>query len=129
MVKTRRSAEKEHFWRNTLQEQADSGLSVRAFCIRENLSEASFYAWRREIQERDGEKENPADDLASLIPVTVIDAHQKGAAGVEAEMIEVVTPSGYTLRVGRRTEPETLASLLRVISDVVPHHDNGVASC
>ena len=32
---------------------AASGLSIRGFCRREKLSEASFYGWRRTISERD----------------------------------------------------------------------------
>ena len=38
---------KERQWRGILQRQAASGLSIRQFCNAEDLSEASFYAWRR----------------------------------------------------------------------------------
>lgn len=45
--------EKEQFCRLVLEEHASSGLSVRAFCKRESLSEPSFYSWRRKIHHRD----------------------------------------------------------------------------
>jgi hypothetical protein len=47
-------------WRGLLTAQRKSGLSVRAFCAREHVTEPSFYAWRREIGVRDGEKMRPA---------------------------------------------------------------------
>ncbi len=46
-------SEKEQFWRLVLEEQTSSGLSIRAFCKQEGLSEPSFYSWRRTISERD----------------------------------------------------------------------------
>jgi hypothetical protein len=41
------------FWRVVLRKQRRSGLTARAFCRQEQLSEASYYAWRREIARRD----------------------------------------------------------------------------
>ena len=49
----RRSAEKEAFWRLVFEEHRASGQSVRAFCKQESISEASFYAWRKELERRD----------------------------------------------------------------------------
>ncbi|MCO6439039.1 MAG: hypothetical protein J5J06_18255 [Phycisphaerae bacterium] len=39
-------------WREILQRQSSSGLSVAAFCRRSRISQASFYTWRRRL--RDG---------------------------------------------------------------------------
>ena len=55
-----RDAAKERFWRDALRRFAASGLSVRTFCRRETLCEASFYAWRRTIAERDRLASPPA---------------------------------------------------------------------
>lgn len=102
MATSRRSLEKEAFWRLVLSEQQQSGLSIRAFCAEEGLSEPSFYAWRREIRKRDaggnasienhGSNENrsavrkrktrnskvadskSSNQLATLIPVDVIES-------------------------------------------------------
>jgi len=49
-----RDTDKEAFWRKTMQEQADCGQNIRAFCRARGLTEPSFYAWRRAIAERDG---------------------------------------------------------------------------
>jgi transposase-like protein len=53
MANNERDVTKERFWREALERFAAGGLSVRAFCRREGFSEASFYAWRRTIAERD----------------------------------------------------------------------------
>lgn len=51
-----RDAEKERFWREIIRRQLRSGQSIRGFCRDEALSEPSFYAWRRELKQRDGKR-------------------------------------------------------------------------
>jgi transposase-like protein len=51
----RRDGAKEAYWREQVERQVRSGLSVRAFCRERDLAENSFYAWRRELAVRDGE--------------------------------------------------------------------------
>jgi len=46
---------KETFWRETLEAWRQSGLDIRAFCLRHRLAEHNFYAWRRELARRDQE--------------------------------------------------------------------------
>jgi len=51
-----RDPEKERAWRQAIKRQAKSGMTIRAFCRSEGLSEPSFHAWRRELNRRDAEK-------------------------------------------------------------------------
>jgi transposase-like protein len=53
MAKRRRGGEREAFWQAAVRRHQSSGQSVRAFCLAEHLSEASFYAWRRTLRERE----------------------------------------------------------------------------
>lgn len=53
MANFRRDGAKERAWRERVGRFASSGLSVRAFCRREAITEASFYAWRRTLAKRD----------------------------------------------------------------------------
>ena len=46
---------KERLWRDTLQRQEASGLSVSEFRARHSLAETAFYSWRAEIQRRNRE--------------------------------------------------------------------------
>jgi transposase-like protein len=54
MAKRERDVEKAQYWRLVLEEFGASGLNVREFCRKEGLREPSFYAWRRELHQRDG---------------------------------------------------------------------------
>src|SRR5262249_37947207 len=48
-----RDPRKEQHWRRWVQRWKNSGLTVRDFCARHQLVQPSFYAWRRELQQRD----------------------------------------------------------------------------
>lgn len=51
----RRDLAKELFWRQMVHKWLCSGLTIRDFCRKNDLTEGSFYAWRRTIAERDQE--------------------------------------------------------------------------
>lgn len=54
MANNQRDPAKEAYWREVIERQASSGLSMRAFCRREGVAETSLHAWRRTIARRDG---------------------------------------------------------------------------
>ena len=49
----KREGSKAEQWREVIGRQAESGLSVRAFCRQAGVREPSFYAWRRRLAERE----------------------------------------------------------------------------
>lgn len=51
--RTARSAEKEQYWREVVDGWRRSGGSVRQWCLGRQVSEPSFYSWRRVLAERD----------------------------------------------------------------------------
>ena len=131
MAKGARSIERERFWRQVMKKFATSGLSVRAFCRAESLSEASFYGWRRELRLRDAEtkhpiakrtnqsqrraKETPPPSMSpALVEVVALPA-------VTAPLIEIETPAGYTIRLHGAADPQRLAAVLGCLP--------GAASC
>jgi transposase-like protein len=72
-----RDASKEQQWRRRIQQWRRSGLSVRAFCDRHGLTQASFYLWRRELQHRDGA-------AVSFVPVEVAASEtSRSESGIE----------------------------------------------
>lgn len=124
MADSKRSAEQESFWRLVLEEHQGSGLSVRVFCKREGISEPSFYAWRRAIQQRDGEAAVAGEgEQPALIPVDVVevvgDSLSRGDSAPRFAL-EVVTPRGFTLRFPAEIEPRQLGALLAAIAGC-PH--------
>jgi putative transposase len=50
MEKIGRERRSESAWREIVSRQAESGLSVQAFCGREGIKAASLYGWRSRLQ-------------------------------------------------------------------------------
>ena len=57
MEKIGRQRRNEGAWREIVERQAQSGLTVAAFCEREGLRSASLCGWRSRL--RNGSKDNP----------------------------------------------------------------------
>lgn len=133
MARSKRSSDREAFWRLLVEEQRGCGLTIRTFCQQKGISEPSFYAWRRELQQRDNEKAK-ADDNCRLIPVDVVDATRDNGGRHAADQngqeqtrpLEIVMPGGFTLRFDPQTPPETVGRLLTVIARCP---GEGAASC
>jgi transposase-like protein len=108
---------KEQFWRRTLADWQASGLSVRQYCHRHDLSEPSFYCWRRQLKLRDAtgdQRRSPRsgtpDAQPLFLPIVVSDA--AAAAG-----LEVVLANARLIRVRPGFDRDTLAQLLRVLEE------------
>jgi hypothetical protein len=101
----RRDAEKETFWRTTIQEAEASGLTIRAFCRERGLKDNLFYAWRRTLKQREeGNSGNPGF-------VELIDkGTDYGGTGIELRIDDRVS-----IRIGRGFDEETLKSALAVM--------------
>jgi hypothetical protein len=92
-----------------------SGQSVRVFCAEHDLQEASFYSWRRIIEQRDRQALPHAATLSSsepdapaFVPVQVVAADMPST-------LEVVLGSGRVVRVPVGFDAATLTSLLAVL--------------
>lgn len=102
MARHQQDPAKEAYWRKVLNRFAASGLSVREFCRREQLSEPSFYAWRRTIGER--------DDAYRFRPAFVRAVVSKEAAHGSSITIELAT--GCVLRFSGAHATEQVADLI-----------------
>ena len=104
------SEEKRSYWRGVLRRQRESGLSVRQFCADEDLSDASFYRWKRKIAAGDrraadasqtGRLPNvpqatPDRQSRTAVAAVFIPVRVQAAAG---SLLEVVHPRGHVVRV------------------------------
>ena len=96
---------REAHWQRVLARWEGSGLSARAFCRAEGVSEPSFYGWRRKLDQADHKK--PA-----FLPVHVVTEEAKQPATRD---IEIVLANGRCLRVGPGFDPHTLVTLVDLL--------------
>jgi hypothetical protein len=113
---------REKFWRRTIRQQQRSGLTVRAFCLREGLKDGAFRWWRQVLArrdreasvisraDRDGERTEAAP---AFLPVRLVDL--EAASPRPSPPIEVVLPTGLTIRVPSGFDPRTLGQILAVL--------------
>lgn len=102
--KRRSDPQLEQFWRETFADWQKSGQSVRAFCASRRLHEASFYGWRRTLQERD--RQRPvAPPLPTFVPLRV----------VPEAVVEVMLAAGLVVRVPSGADAAAVASLVAAL--------------
>ena len=118
---------KERFWRRLLRLWQRSGRSVRGFCAEHYVNEASFFAWRRTIAQRDLEQRQRNSDAGG----TVAHAHQAAPARAafvplrvigtatpdSANAFEVVLGDGRSVRVPAGFDPASFRQLLAVLQE------------
>jgi hypothetical protein len=110
MANRERDLAKEAYWRQALRRFSASGLSGRAFCQREQLTESAFYAWRRTLGERDGE----SNSGPAFVPAVVT----KGST--EDASIAVELAGGCVLRLSGPRVIEQLADLIVALDERGP---------
>jgi hypothetical protein len=92
-------------WQQRLQRFPHSGLTVTAFCARERVSVASFYAWKRRLAA------HPAPEPAPrFVPVRVVTPPL-------SVPVEVLLPSGLILRLAPGVDLAWLRQLLGLLGD------------
>ena len=104
-----RRTSKERFWRRMIRQWRGSGLSVRAFCDEQGLSEPSLYAWRRTLAERDAASVRFAP--VQLMPESKPPGTADGVPGA----VELVLGPGRRLRIGPGFDGPTLTRLLALL--------------
>jgi transposase len=108
------SSSKEQWWGRQVRQWRSSGLSVRAFCAAQGLSEPSFYAWRRTLAQREA-------TAVPLVPLTVKPEPQLVTAHVPSvAALELVLDAGRCLRIGPGFDGPTLVRLLALLEEGRP---------
>jgi len=90
-----------------------SQLSVRAYCARQQLSEPSFYAWKRTLQQRGllPKAANANSHTPIFVPVSLPQSNPIAAP------LELVLPTGLTVRVAAGFDADTLRQLLALLRE------------
>ncbi len=108
------SEAKERLWREHVSAWLRSKLSIRQYCLQHQLSEANFYAWRRELARRDELAVVPAarakPSSVTWMPVMVTSSMPP--------LVEVQLPTGTVLRVPAGVESITRERILTALHQV-----------
>jgi hypothetical protein len=109
-----RNPQKERFWRQMLKRWHSSGLTVQVFCRQCQLSQASFYAWRRTLAARDAETVHFAEVqvLADESSPSIFPLPRAG--------LELLVGNQRVLRIGAGFDAATLRRLLPILEEDKP---------
>jgi len=133
-----RSTVKEAYWRCHFDRQAAVRISIRSYCREHELAESSFHWWRREIQNRDAERERhsspvEADDStrsrgAGLVAVEIVG--EAAPSALASAKLEIEYPGGPVIRLREGVSIEVLHRVMAVCrqierADVVAVNDRG----
>jgi transposase-like protein len=104
-----RDPRKQQQWQRWIHKWQTSGLSVSAFCARYQLAQPSFYAWRRQLRQR--QRPN-----TGFVPVRVLPTREPAAE----QLLELLLADGRRLRVPAGFDAATLRQLLAVLEESPP---------
>jgi transposase-like protein len=90
-------------WRDLIQQQVSSGLSVSTFCSERGLTEQSLYYWRKR--------------LSKDTPVSFALVSADGAADRLSAPLELELTSGQRLRIPCGVDAATLRTVLAVLRE------------
>ena len=115
-----RDRSREKFWRKTLRDFAASGQSIRGFCRALELSEPSFYAWRRTLAGRDAA--TPADApgtrvTPAFVPIRLAEGGGFASKAMTAPLapMEIVLAGGRRIRLHGPVDRAALAEVVAVL--------------
>jgi hypothetical protein len=120
MAKRHRDLDKRRHWQQHFLDQPASGLSIRAYCRQHQLSEPSFYAWRRALSPRPTTSaaatptpaKNASSAIPAFLPVRVLDET------VPPSTCEIVLRGGRFIRVRPGFSADVLRQLISVLEQL-----------
>ena len=111
----KKNTDKELRWREIVNRQAGSGLSIRQYCANEGISQPSFYAWRKRLRDckhdervarSSSRRTDGLGDSRDFIPLEL---------RAPASALEVIHPLGYQVRVTGEVDLMALRQVLEVL--------------
>jgi transposase len=90
-------------WAERIAAQQRSGMSVKQFCKEQGLTEYSFYAWRKRLQER------------GPVRFALVERKSQRQERAAEAVVELVLATGERLRIGTGVDTATLRTVLDVL--------------
>src|SRR5262245_15380861 len=113
-----RDLNREHYWRQHHVRQRASGLSVAAYCHRESISAAAFYAWKHRL----GVVSLPAVANPPLFVPLKVTAEPHRINSASDPGVEIRLPQQVHLRLATLPEPEWLCGIVAGLANL-PHKE------
>lgn len=125
----------EQIWRKRLEQKNSSGLTVAAFCQQEAVSVASYYYWKRRLENQKVNSDSTPSAIKSrkkrFVAIDLSKTHQQDMRRDSAQSnnnspsmnnsasssLEVVLRNGRRVVVPNHFEPNTLKALLAILED------------
>jgi hypothetical protein len=90
-------------WAERIAAQQRAGISVKQFCKEQGLTEYSFYAWRKRLQQ------------TGPVRFALVDRSPRRQEGAVEVALELVLASGERLRISAGVDATTLRTVLDVL--------------
>ena len=90
-------------WAERIAAQQRSGMSVKQFCKEKGLTEYSFYAWRKRLQE------------SGSVRFALVERSTRRQERTAEPVLELVLATGERLRIGPGVDITTLRTVLDVL--------------
>jgi len=90
-------------WAERIAEQQRSGMTVKQFCREQGLTECSFYAWRKRLQE------------SGPVRFALVERRARRQERTAEPTLELVLATGERLRIGTGVDTATLRAVLDVL--------------
>ena len=90
-------------WAEQITAQQRSGMSVKQFCKERGLTECSFYAWRKRLQEK------------GPVRFALVEGSVRKQVRTAESVMELVLATGERLRISRGVDTATLRAVLDIL--------------
>jgi hypothetical protein len=98
-----RPATKAEQWAERIAAQRGSGISVKRFCKQQGLTEYSFYAWRKRLQQ------------TGPMRFALVDRNPRRQERAAEATLELLLTTGERLRISSGVDAATLRAVLDVL--------------
>jgi len=109
---------KESRYRELLDQQQESGLTIKEFCSNQGVATATFHYWKKKLRKKPGSKNFipiVVKSGSSLVPASNNITSQSLHSGSKSNaLLEVVYPNGTILRVSSDFDMVQLRTLIHL---------------
>lgn len=127
--------DRKQFWRNLIERQLASGLSIARFCEQAGVSANSFFVWKRRLRPKNGQAQRgtrtsrrravtrarsngPAAAATPLVPVRLL-ADPDRPRALHATAIEIEWPNGAVLRVPAECNGRLVRDVVKALAPLL----------